>query len=194
MPDPITLKVAAEAVAKTAEIVKLLGEITTRIADVPKQQARHLAAAHGEVSKDQQALLAEVAQYRRLSFAGEFKQIAPAVLAGLEGPAALVRVKNAGGSCQLIWNLYHQHLKAWFQHLLAPRDYAITEQIFAELGDADDRLFATMEQACVFLSGEARDVADRCARNTGERPWRGPRRAGRRFATSRRRWLAPPAH
>jgi hypothetical protein len=163
MADPLLL-VAGGAVVKTFELVKALEPLIDKFRAVSKVEATSLAAALDEVHKQLQAVFELTESYRKLALVRDFEQVAPAVLATLEGPKARVRVEHNGGSCVVISNIYDAHLNSWFKNSIGkvfrPEEYAQATSIFQILSDADSGLFDHMAQVCDFLSREAREVLD----------------------------------
>jgi hypothetical protein len=155
------LKIAMEAAGALAKLAEQLAKVIDQIKDIPPDKAVNLADALDEVHKEVEAVLGFVARYRSLAVRRGFEDRAIDELFVLEGPRALVSVREAGGSCVLIENIFQKHLDNWLALIFQRSEtYAQTARIFFELARADGELFSQLESACRAISEDARIVGD----------------------------------
>jgi hypothetical protein len=147
----------------TGDALSKLATLKHKLLANPNAAAAALADALGEVDKTYFAIEAEIARLVALAVNPGALEEDVSALAELEGGVLRTRVHAARGHCSKIGNIYHAHLRRWFERVLDKTEVLITEEIFGTLTNEDQALFELLEPVANLLSREAQAALDHLA-------------------------------
>jgi hypothetical protein len=157
MLDPSTAIASAK---KVDEALGLIGKVVAKLKRNPDAAAVKLAQALDEIAKTYQVLDTAISSYLSLAIDEGALQSKSKVLLDIEGGALSTDVERGRGHCHIIGNIYFQHLDRWFARALKSDEYEQIRNVFYELGNADDDVFAHMVAVAQGLEKEAEAVLE----------------------------------
>lgn len=152
-----TALASAEKIDRAIGILaKLLGKLKAN----PDIAAQKLAQALGEVAKTLQMVANATSDFLSLGIDEGALSKQSKLLLDIDGGGLTTEVVRGSGHCHVISNIYWTYLRKWFDRVFDRNDYAAVEQVFTTLGNADDDLFAALEQVATTLEKEASAALD----------------------------------
>ena len=157
MVDPSTVLASAQ---KVDEALGLIGKMVAKLKRNPDAAAVKLGQALDEIAKTYQALDTAISSYLSLAIDEGALQSRSKVLLDMEGGALSTEVERGRGHCHVIGNIYFAHLDRWFARALKTEEYEEIRDVFYDLANADDDVFADMVSIAKQLEGEAETVLE----------------------------------